>query len=75
MSARAGYASGMQIDWSLFFTALGLAFVLEGVPYFLFAERMPRFLLLMASQGGRALRLMGLVAMLTGALLIWLARG
>ncbi|MGE4504592.1 MAG: DUF2065 domain-containing protein [Desulfovibrionaceae bacterium] len=65
----------MHMDWTLFITALGLAFVLEGVPYFLFAERMPRFLLLMASQGGRALRLTGLAAMCLGALLIWLARG
>ncbi|MBU1248619.1 MAG: DUF2065 domain-containing protein [Proteobacteria bacterium] len=63
----------MQFNSSLFVTALGLAFVIEGVPYFLFAEKMPRFLALLAGQGSKPLRFMGLIAMLAGSLLIWLA--
>ena len=63
----------MQFNTSLFFTALGLAFVIEGVPYFLFAEKMPRFLAQLAGQGAKPLRFMGLIAMLAGSLLIWLA--
>ncbi|MBS3779885.1 MAG: DUF2065 domain-containing protein, partial [Desulfovermiculus sp.] len=31
----------MEFDFPFFLTALGLAFILEGLPYFLFAERMP----------------------------------
>ncbi len=65
----------MQFNFSLFLTALGLALVIEGVPYFLFAEKMPRFLVLLASQGPQPLRIVGLMAMLLGATLIWLAVG
>ena len=34
----------MEFNWKLFLTALGLAFILEGLPYFLAAEKMPTVL-------------------------------
>lgn len=64
----------MYTNWTLLFTALGLAFVLEGLPYFLFAERMPRVLLLLAQQPARHLRILGLTAIILGVLLISLGR-
>ncbi|MGE4554142.1 MAG: DUF2065 domain-containing protein [Desulfovibrionaceae bacterium] len=63
-----------NVDWALFLTAAGLAFVLEGAAYFLFAERMPRLLALMAAQPPRSLRLMGLAAVVLGLVVIFLAR-
>lgn len=64
----------MYTNWTLLFTALGLAFVLEGLPYFLFAERMPRVLLLLVQQPTRHLRILGLTAIILGVLLISLGR-
>lgn len=63
----------MEFNWSLLLTALGLAFVIEGVPYFLFAEKMPRFLELVSRQSPGTIRSMALFAMIAGAGLIWLA--
>lgn len=64
----------MNIDWSLLIVAVGLALVFEGIPYFLFAERMPLFLLRMAEQPPRFLRFTGLAAMILGLLVISLGR-
>lgn len=64
----------MSIDWPLFFIALGLAFLLEGLPYFLLAERMPSILLTLASRPPRALRVLGLTSMILGVLLVALGK-
>lgn len=64
-----------SFDWPLFLTAAGLALVLEGLVYALFAERMPEVLALMAQKGPGPLRLMGLVAVGLGLGLIILVRG
>ncbi|WP_291327422.1 DUF2065 domain-containing protein [Desulfovibrio sp. UCD-KL4C] len=60
----------MNIDWSFLLSALGLAFILEGIPYFLFSERMPRILITIIEKGPRQLRILGLIAMIFGLLLI-----
>jgi len=73
-SAVPGYQSRMNIDWSLLIIAVGLALVFEGIPYFLFAERMPRFLVTMAEQSPRMLRFVGLIAMILGLLVISFGR-
>lgn len=65
----------MHIDWKLFFTALGLAFVLEGLPYFLAAEKMPQVLRALSERRPGELRSLGLTAILVGLLLIILLRG
>lgn len=74
-AARAGYhRRTMYIDLQTLVTALGLALVLEGLPYFIWAEKMPKVLLLMASRPAKVLRMLGLTAMLGGLLLVFIAR-
>lgn len=65
----------MDFDWRLFVAALGLAFVLEGAPYFLFAEKMPAVLAQLAENGPGKLRVMGLLVMLLGLGIVFLVRG
>lgn len=65
----------MQFDADTFLCALGLAFIIEGVPYFLFAERMRTMLISLAESPPLVLRLMGLFGMGLGLLVIWLSRG
>jgi hypothetical protein len=64
----------MNFDWSLLLMALGLAFVLEGLPYFLWAERMPKVLLMLAQRKPSSLRQLGLSAIILGVLFVFLAR-
>ncbi len=64
----------MNIDWSFLISALGLAFMIEGIPYFLFSERMPRILLTIVERGPKQLRILGLIAMILGLLLISFGR-
>lgn len=64
----------MHIDWTHVVIALGLALVFEGLPYFLWAEKMPRYLLLLASRPPSILRRLGLVSMLGGLLLVYMAQ-
>lgn len=64
----------MHIDWTLLITAVGLALVFEGLPYFLFAERMPFWLLRLVEQPPKFLRFIGLVAMILGLLIISFGR-
>lgn len=64
----------MFFDIPFFLTALGLAFVLEGLPYFLFAERMPSMLQTLLKQPPSVLRLLGMTALLAGLGLVYLGR-
>ena len=69
------YCETMHIDWKILLTGLGLAFILEGLPYFLAAEKMPEVLRALAERTPRELRMLGLTAMLAGLLLLYLLRG
>ncbi|GAU08306.1 DUF2065 domain-containing protein [Desulfoplanes formicivorans] len=64
----------MHIDWSLLLSALGLAFILEGTPYFLWAEKMPKILEMLAQSPASGLRRLGITAIVAGLLLIAIAR-
>ncbi len=64
----------MHIDWSLILSALGLAFIIEGLPYFLWAEKMPRVLKLLSESPVSGLRRLGVTAILAGLLLVYIAR-
>ncbi|WP_029457392.1 DUF2065 domain-containing protein [Solidesulfovibrio alcoholivorans] len=64
----------MHFDWKIFLTALGLAFILEGLPYFLAAEKMPEVLRALSERKPRELRVLGMTAMLAGLLLIFVLR-
>ncbi|WP_419786806.1 DUF2065 domain-containing protein [Pseudodesulfovibrio sp.] len=64
----------MNIDWPLLIMAVGLAFIFEGIPYFLFAERMPLMLVKLAEQQPKFLRFIGLAAIILGLLVVSLGR-
>lgn len=55
-------------------SALGLALVFEGIPYFLFAEKMPKVLLTLANQPKKHLRILGLTSIILGILVVSFAR-
>jgi len=63
------------MNFALFIKALGLAFILEGIPYFLFAERMPDILQRLLEKPPGSLRKLGLSALLFGLVLIYLSQG
>ncbi len=64
----------MEFNLAFFLTALGLAFILEGIPYFIWAEKMPKFLELMSRQPASSLRRLGFTAIILGLLVIYLGR-
>jgi uncharacterized protein YjeT (DUF2065 family) len=59
--------------WTLFFAGLGLAMVIEGMPYFIAPRGMRRFLELIKGMSDGALRASGLALIATGLLVTWLA--
>jgi hypothetical protein len=65
----------MNLDVSLLITAVGLAFVFEGLPYFLFAEKMPAVLRMLLEQPATALRKMGMAAIIAGLVLVYFGQG
>jgi uncharacterized protein YjeT (DUF2065 family) len=65
----------MTFDWKLFLAALGLAFILEGLPYFLFAEKMPSMLRMLSERPPGALRFLGFSAILAGLTLLFILHG
>ena len=64
----------MNIGWNDIFTAVGLALVIEGLPYFLWAEKMPKVLRLLSEKPPKALRMIGMLAMLAGLLTVYIVR-
>lgn len=64
----------MNIDWELLISAIGLAFVFEGLPYFIAPHRMPKVLTSLASQSPRSLRILGITGIIFGMLLVSLGR-
>ena len=65
----------MEFDWKLFLTGLGLAFILEGLPYFLAAEKMPTVLRALSERKPSELRGLGFTAILSGLALLFVLRG
>jgi uncharacterized protein YjeT (DUF2065 family) len=65
----------MEFDWKLFLTGLGLAFILEGLPYFLAAEKMPAVLRALSERKPGELRGLGFTAILSGLALLFFLRG
>lgn len=58
-----------------FLTALGLALILEGMPYFLAPGSIKKTLELIKDQPEKFLRIFGLTAMMSGLLLLYLVNG
>ncbi len=55
-------------------TVIGLILVLEGLPYFAFPERFKTWILTLTEMPEGQLRIYGLVSMLIGLLLVFVAR-
>jgi len=64
----------MNIDWKLMAMAAGIALILEGMPYFLFAEKMPKVLRTLSAMPPRSLRVIGMSSMILGLCLVWIMR-
>ena len=58
-----------------FITALGIAFVFEGVAYALFPGRARNAFEMISQMPENTLRLLGLGAAIAGVFVVWLARG
>ena len=66
--------SGTLDDMKLLVTLIGLVFVLEGLPYFVFPEAMQRWLRQLLEMRPSQLRFMGLLAMAFGFFLCFLTQ-
>lgn len=64
----------MKFQFNIFLAALGLAFVLEGLPYFLSPDTVKRMLVRMLEVKPSSLRLLGLASIVSGLVLVALAR-
>ena len=64
----------MEFNSKLFFSALGLAFILA-LPYTLFPERMRQVLQTLGEEGASGLRRMGLFSLAAGLIVLWLTLG
>lgn len=56
------------------FCLLGLVLIVEGIPYFVFPEKMKRWMAIIQETGDLQLRIMGLAAMSAGLILVYLFR-
>ncbi len=57
-----------------FLCVLGMVFVIEGLPYFAFPDKIKAYLLKLVEVPDSKLRLLGLAAMLGGLALVWFGR-
>ncbi len=64
----------MNFDLELFLCAIGLAFIIEGLPWALFPESMRKAMTFMTISPSAQLRLMGLLGIGMGLLIVWLVR-
>lgn len=64
----------MHIDVKLIAMAIGIALVIEGLPYFLLAEKMPAYLRSLSAMSPKVLRVVGMISMLLGLVIVWAVR-
>ena len=62
------------MDLDYFLSVLGLVLVIEGFPYFVFPEKLKKFLSQISEFSDLYLRVFGFVAMIAGLLLLYIAR-
>jgi len=53
---------------------IGLVLIIEGLPYFAFPEKIKAYLMRLSEIPDRALRIMGLSAIVTGLVLVYFGR-
>lgn len=56
------------------FCVIGLVLIIEGLPYFAFPEKIKAYLMRLSEIPDRALRIMGLSAIITGLILVYFGR-
>jgi len=61
-----------DMDFSMLVVALGLLFIIEGIPYFAFPELVKRFMAQALTLPDGVMRIFGLVALGLGLLLLFL---
>lgn len=64
----------MRFQWNIFVAALGLALILEGLPYFLGPEAVKKLVGKVIDLPTSALRFFGLAGIITGLALVALSR-
>ncbi|HOG18318.1 MAG: hypothetical protein A4E73_01780 [Syntrophaceae bacterium PtaU1.Bin231] len=57
-----------------FLCVLGMVFVIEGLPYFAFPDKIKKYLVKLVDVPDSKLRFLGLAAMLGGLALVWFGR-
>jgi len=62
------------MDFKYFLSVIGLVLIIEGSPYFLFPEKLKRYLAQIVNISDGYLRVIGLVVMLTGLIVLYLSR-
>ena len=60
------------MDFSLIVVAVGLLFIIEGIPYFAFPELVKRFMAQVLALPDRVMRIFGMIALGLGLLLLYL---
>lgn len=63
------------MGWTDFLTAIGLAFIFEGVAYALFPEQFKKLFIAVLEQPVAKLRAYGLTGAMIGVAIVWIARG
>ena len=62
------------MDFKYFLSVIGLVLIIEGSPYFLFPEKLKKFLEKIINISDGYLRVFGLVVMLAGLVVLYLSR-
>jgi uncharacterized protein YjeT (DUF2065 family) len=62
------------MDFKYFLTIIGFVLLIEGTPYFLFPEKLRKFLAQILNITDGYLRVYGLVIMLAGLLVLYLSK-
>jgi uncharacterized protein len=57
-----------------FLCVIGMVFIIEGLPYFAFPDKIKAFLLKLQDVQDSTLRILGLLAMMTGLILVYFGR-
>jgi uncharacterized protein len=57
-----------------FLCVLGMVFIIEGLPYFLFPEKLKTYMLKITELSATKLRFMGIPAMIIGLILLYFGR-
>ena len=62
------------MDFKYFLSVIGLVLIIEGSPYFLFPDKLKKFLAQILNISDSYLRMFGLVVMLTGLIVLYLSK-